>query len=224
MAFNFYNTEIKQSIRKFMKNIENYCNHRYSNDEIKSALWDYVAGYTTNINQVLRCFNVPDNIELVSDKIINLKTKNVIQNIDNAFISSFSSKGNIDVYRTVDWIIMENRYGISKQNLDDMLGSIIEDSGYMSTSNKFISPWSGGKAKWLDTELILHITSNFPINYLDINKIFKSYEIDCEDQFEYLLPRNLKLQINSYICKKGLIKTRTNNNITTYILNAQIIK
>ena len=39
-------------------------------------------------------------------------------------------------------------------------------------------------------EVLLHITSNEKINYIDINSIFDSGEIDCYEQEEILLPRN----------------------------------
>ena len=195
----------KSYIRKTINDFKKYCNHRYPDNAELSALWDYVAGYTTSLNDILRYYSIPDDISKVSNSVINETVKESITNLDNAFNSEFASTGIIDVFRTIDKEALEKAYGITEDNIDDYIGRVISDCGYMSTSSECISPWSG-EAKWMDNEVVLHITSTIPMNYLDINKIFRNSEIDCNEQKEYLLQRNLKLEIKSYTCRSGVVK------------------
>ena len=163
------------------KKFDKYMNHKYPNDEVKSALWDYVAGYTTAVNAELREGRKVEQITSLLDK-------------------AFKDKRKIDNYRTVDWKYFENVYGITKENLKDKIGEEIINKGYMSTASEFISPWA---KTWYKDELIMHITSDKEYPCVDVNKEFKPDEIDCEEQKEIILPRNTKLRIESFEIKKG---------------------
>lgn len=156
--------------------------NRYE-DELKSAVWDYVAGYTTAINNILR-----------KKRVIKKGSEEVIDKLDRAF-DVLGTKTKIDVYRTIDWDYLFNIYGMTKDNIDDFIGKEFKNRGYMSTAEEFISPWSSG---WLDEELVMHITSEYPYPNLNINTLFNADEIDCEDQKEILLPRDTTLILQSY--------------------------
>lgn len=165
----------------FEKNWDKYQQNVYPNDEIKDAVYDYVSGATSGVNDDLR-------------KNISRGSKEVIAKLDKAFIN----KSIIDVYRTVDWDYMENIYGMTKNNIKDFINKEFINKGYMSTAKQLISPWGNA---WHDYEVILHITSDKPYLCIDINKMFDPNEIDCEEQEEILLPRSTKLKFVSYEIK-----------------------
>lgn len=150
--------------------------HTYE-DEVKSALYDYVAGYTTEVNNYLR-----GGLEKVCEPITSL--------LDQAFVT----KKKIDVYRTVDTDYFTNVHGFDVNDPQALVGTVITNKGYMSTSYELQSPWSGS---WFEDDIILHITSDKPYPYIDINSVFDADEIDCEEQKEYLLPRNTKMEVVS---------------------------
>ena len=60
-------------------------------DPIKNAVWNYVAGYTTSINNLLRKH---DNDEIIT------------KDMDDAF-KVYGESDITDFYRTVDWEIHE---------------------------------------------------------------------------------------------------------------------
>ena len=170
-------------------------------DPIKNAVWNYVAGYTSGVNNSLR-----------SGKTKSVK--DVTDDLDKAFVK----KQKIDVYRTVEWDYLKNIYGITKDNIEDKVGSILINKGYMSTAMEMISPWS---SKWTDKELILHIVSDFDYPCIDINKEFTDdNEIDCSEQKELLLPRNTKVKFNSY---KTISSEKTHKD-GNYLLELEIVK
>ena len=182
---------------------ERYKNHKYT-DEIKSAVFDYVGGYTSNVNDELRK---------------NKKVDEITKDLDEAFIKYGESK-NIELYRTVDWDYMKNIYGCSKDNIDDFISKEFNNKGYMSTSNEFHSPWGD---TWKSYELLLHITSKKPITYIDINKLFPNDdEIDCEFQKEYLLQRNLTLLLTDYSIKTNKDNKQFHKD-GTYVLEMELI-
>ena len=160
---------------------DKFITNKYPEDPVKSAVYDYVAGFTTSVNAELRK---------------GKKWDNVTKHLDKAF----KDKEKLDVYRTVDWDYMNNIHGITQDNVEDKVGTVIVNKGYMSTTNEYHSPWA---SRWTDGELILHITSDQPYPYIDVNKMFTADEIDCEDQKEFLLPRGTKLEIISAELKKG---------------------
>lgn len=162
------------------KNFAKYMNHKYA-DEVKSAVWDYVGGYTSSVNDELR------------------KGKNVPM-ITDLLDKAFTERRKIDVYRTVDWDYMKNMYGITKENIETKIGDVITNKGYMSTASVMSSPWAD---KWLGDELLLHITSDMPYPCIDVNDMFDPDEIDCEFQREILLPRNTSLRIIGTSVKTG---------------------
>lgn len=184
---------------------DKYQNNKYEGDEIKSAIYDYVAGYTSGVNDDLRALK-------------QRGSKNVIKNLDAAFESDYASKGKIDVWRTVKWEYMENVYHITPESIKDFVGTTLENKGFMSTTHVFQSPW--GKT-WWDDDVIMHITSTQQLPYLDINKIFKADEIDCEFQKEWLLPRNTIMTLDSFT-----IKTKKDNKMFdkngNYVLELKI--
>lgn len=163
------------------KSWDKYITSTYE-DPDKNAIYDYVAGYTVSVNDDLR-------------KGITRGSKKVLAGLDNAFKGKYSSKGKIDVYRTVTWEYLENVYGLNENNIDDFIGKEFTNKGYMSTAKLFKSPWG---STWTSDELVLHITSEKNIEYLDINKIFDSDEIDCEEQEEILINRNTTMILSSY--------------------------
>lgn len=185
------------------KKLDKYITNTYPDDPIKSAVYDYVAGYTTNVNMILRK---------------NEKWNKVTDLLDKAFTKQ---KEKIDVYRTVDWDYMNNIYGITKDNLDDFIGKEITNKAYMSTTHEFHSPWGN---TWTSDELVLHIVSNKPYPYIDVNDMFTADEIDCEDQKEYLLPRNTTMKILSYEIKKNTKESgKIFNKNGTYLIELQIV-
>jgi hypothetical protein len=177
------------------KNWDKYQQNTYPNDEIKDAVYDYVSGMTSGVNDDLR-------------KGIKTGSKKVIERLDKAF----TEKRKLDVYRTVDWDYMKNIYGVTKENINDFLGETFENKGYMSTSKIFKSPWGN---QWSTDELVLHITSTAPYPCIDVNKMFDASEIDCADQEEIILPRNTKLILKDV--------SQMENKHKTYLLEMEII-
>jgi len=168
-------------------------------DPIKNAVWNYVAGYTTAINDVLRKGKKED--EITND-------------LDEAFKKFGTKKNNAELYRTVDWDYMKNIYGLTIDNIDDFVGKTFQNKGYMSTAAEFISPWG---SKWNEWELLMHITGD--ITYIDVNKLFPNdKEIDCAEQKEYILPRDIILKLTSYEVKKG----KKFDKDGTYVLEMEI--
>jgi len=86
--------------------------HHYPDDEVKSAVWDYVLGYTTSVNNELR-----------------KGRKGVAKQVSDLLDRAFTRKIKLDVYRTVDWAFMENIFGITKDNIGGMAGRVITDKG-----------------------------------------------------------------------------------------------
>lgn len=157
--------------------------HHYPDDEVKSAVWDYVLGYTTSVNNELR-----------------KGRKGVAKQVTDLLDKAFTKKIKLDVYRTVDWAFMENIFGITKDSIGDMAGRVITDKGYMSTASSFISPWGNS---WLDDELVLHIVSDEPVSVIDVNSVLPAEDIDCEGQSEIILPRGSGIEIIGFKKLKG---------------------
>lgn len=183
---------------------DRYQQNKYE-DKLKSAVYDYVAGYTSGVNDDLR-------------KGHHRGSKTVVANLDEAF-NIFGSEKLLNAYRTVDWDYFQNIYGCNKENLQDFIDDkfIFQNKGYMSVASEFISPWN---KKWFDYELVMHITSKRPILQLNINEIFNEDEIDCAFQKEILLQRNTKMICKSFRIK-GKRKSYSNNGI--YVLEMEII-
>ena len=178
--------------------LEDCINHKYPDDEVKSAIWDYVAGYTTDVNNLLR-------------KGKAKQAKVVTDYLDQAF----KDKMKLDVYRTVDWDYFNNIHGITKENIDENIGKEITNKGYMSTTIEFKSPWG----TWDSNELVMHITSDKPYPYIDINKMFPNDdEIDCSSQKEILLPRDTTLKLVSY----SIETKKPFNKNGTYVLEMKL--
>lgn len=178
--------------------LSRFISHKYKDDEITSAVWDYVSGYTTSVNDILRKGG---------------KAPEVTDYLDQAFTYRNQTR---DLYRTVDLSYLKNMYGITIENIEDFVGKTITIKSYISTSYKFISPWS---SRWSDDEVIIKISSVKPTPCIDVNQMFSKYEIDCWDQYEIILPRNLKLKITGFHIEKG---RRFNKNGNLFI-EAQII-
>ena len=183
--FNFEN--INES-----RNPEDIMQQQYV-DPIKNAIWNYVAGYTTSINNILR----------------KGKTNILTKDLDEAF-NEYGESIITDFYRTVEWDYMKNIYGATKENIREFIGKTFVNKGYMSTSSEFQSPWG---SRWNEWELVMHMHGD--TQYININNIFDADEIDCEDQNELLLPRNTRLRLES-------IKVMRNRE-KTYLLEMVII-
>jgi hypothetical protein len=176
-----------------MKNITEYICERdwdkfqshYYEDPIKSAVYDYVSGLTVGVNNDLR-------------KGLARGSKDVKKYLDLAFNDKkYVTKERLDVYRVVEWDYMTNIYGITHNNLDDHIGKVITNKGYMSTSRKSVSVWG----TMTESEMMFHITSKKPHPLIDINKVLPPEDIDCKDQEEILLPRETSRRIVSYRIK-----------------------
>jgi hypothetical protein len=167
------------------RNWDKFQSNYYIDDQIKSAIYDYVIGYTTGVNDDMRR---------------NLKrgSKNVKKYLDMAFESDYATVGRVNVFRVVTWDYMKNIYGITPNNIDSFIGDIITNRGYMSTSRKRTSVWG----TLCSDELMLHIVSKKPYPYIDVNKVLPEDDIDCASQEELLLPRNTSMEILSYKVKR----------------------
>ena len=64
-----------------------------------------------------------------------------------------------------------------------------------STTREFKSVWG---SRWSDNELCIKITSKGKIGCVDINSVLPSKDIDCAEQEEVLLQRNLNFTIDGY--------------------------
>lgn len=187
--------ELQQFINEHK--LDKYISNTYPDDPIKSAVYDYVAGLTTSINNLLRK---------------NQDYPKITKLLDKAFFEATE----INVYRTVDWDYMKNIYGITPENVYDKISTEIINKGYMSTTSEYQSPWA---SRWLSGDLILHITSKEPYPFIEINSMFRNDEIDCASQNEYLLPRNTKMILKDVELKRG--KKYDKNG--TYQLELEII-
>ena len=180
--------------------LEDFITHHYPDDEVKSAIWDYVSGYTTSVNTELRSGR-------------NTLARVVTSVLDNAFTDTLPK---LDLYRTVDWDFMCNLFGITVKNIDAHIGDVIVDKGYMSTAQSMVSPWG---STWTGGELILHIVSDRPVDVVDVNRRLPAEDIDCEEQNEIILPRGSKLKIVGYKILKGRGYSRNG----TYLLETEYI-
>jgi len=179
-------------------------NNKYADDPIKSAVWDYVAGYTCGINNDLR------------KNYVKKEDKTILPLLDKAFEKE-SKK--LNVYRTVEWDYFKNIYGCTKENIDTFIGKEFVNKGYMSTASEFQSPWG---SHWNEWELLMHITSDKEYSCIDVNKMFPNEdEIDCHNQNEILLPRNTKMVLKSYSIKKKRQDKRFDKD-GTYVLEMEI--
>jgi outer membrane protein assembly factor BamA len=127
----------------------------------------------------------------------------------------FSQDVNSWYNKPIKSIEFEGLVNVKQADLDGVMSSFIgkefTNKGYMSTAKLFKSPWG---STWTDGELVLHITSEKNIEYLDINKIFDPDEIDCEEQEEILINRNTTMILSSY---------KYDNKKKIYILEMNII-
>lgn len=199
-----------------MKNIAEYIletlkQYHKDYDNVSLAMLDYVEGTTTNVNDYLR-----------SGKVIipKKKIKHAIEYMDQGFKDIWPA--NKSLYRTITWDMMENLYDISKDNIEEHIGDKILDKGYMSTTHEMQSPWG---STWTDNELVLVFTSKNDIPCFDVNKNIHPDDIDCEEQEEILLPRNLEYTIDSYEVKKNKkIGKKRFPKEGTYFINCTITK
>lgn len=163
------------------RSYSDYVEQKYD-DPNKNIIYNYVLGLISGINDNLRKNDVKTDA-------------NIVQQLDDAFTSDLAEHNVVDVYRTVDWNYMKSVHKITKNNINDFIGKQLTNKGFMSTTSIKKSPWMD---KWSDDECIMHIVSDNPINYIDVNKIFNENEIDSYYQHEILLPRNLTLEFMSY--------------------------
>lgn len=148
-------------------------------DDAKNSLWNYVSGYTVgDINKDLR------------KGVMSKQLKGIVERID-----SLMQLDEVMVYRTVDWNYMKNIYNITKDNINEKIGKMFTGKAYTSTTKKFKSVWG---SRWTDNELCMEITSKGKIGCVDINSVLSSKDIDCAEQEEVLLQRNLKFTIDGY--------------------------
>ena len=179
----------------YEKNWDRFQSNYYDN-QIKSAIYDYVIGYTTGVNDDMR-------------RNITRGSKNVKRFLDMAFDSEYSNFNKLNVYRVVTWDYMNNIYGINQDNIDYHIGDVITNRGYMSTSKKATSVWG----TMTNDELMMHIVSRKPYPNIEVNNVLPVEDIDCSSQEEILLPRNTSMKIVSYRVKKD----------GTYLIEMEII-
>lgn len=190
-----------------LEGVEKYFTKKYD-DPHKNALYNYVMGLTSTINNSLRKENPR----------FNRPNKEIIQGLDDMF-NTLGEEKIIDVYRTVDWGYLENVYGMTKENIDSFIGKSFTNKGYMSTAMEMTSPWG---SRWSQDEVILHITSTKKVNCIEVEKYFSPDEIDCMDQKELLFPRNTQITLNSYTFQKRTFKFRKLSSEGNYILEFSI--
>ena len=148
-------------------------------DDAKNSLWNYVSGYTVgDINKDLRKGKMSKQL------------KEIVERID-----SLMQLDEVKVYRTVDWDYMKNIYNITKDNSNEEIGKVFNAKAYTSTTREFKSVWG---SSWSDNELCMEITSKGKIGCVDINSVLSSKDIDCAEQEEVLLQRNLNFTIDGY--------------------------
>ena len=148
-------------------------------DEVKNSLWNYVSGYTVgDINKDLRKGKMSKQL------------KEIVERID-----TLMQLDEVKVYRTVDWDYMKNIYNITKYNINKEIGKVFTAKAYTSTTREFKSVW---ESRWSDNELCMEITSKGKIGCVDINSVLPSKDIDCAEQEEVLLQRNLNFTIDNY--------------------------
>lgn len=171
----------------------------------KNSLWNYVAGYTvTEINKFLREGKRLDKLDRICSNIDSMMTK----------------VGKCVLYRTVDWKYIQNIYKVNRENLKDSIGFEFTAKAYSSTTREKKNVWS---SKWNDYEVFMEIETNNNTKGAVINDIFKPEEIDCADQNEVLLQRDLKFKIYDYYLMSENGKTRTIKNKNIYCLKIQLI-
>ena len=153
---------------------------RKFDDNAKNAVWNYVAGYTVGeINKFLRtgrrlkrldeeCTLIDSMMRPIKDTIL---------------------------YRTVEWDYLQNIYKLNKDNLENSIGYTFEAKAYSSTTLTRQNVWA---SRWYDPELLLEIQVGRNTKGIYINDLFKRNEIDCYEQKEVLLQRNLKFVINDF--------------------------
>ena len=148
-------------------------------DDAKNSLWNYVSGYTVgDINKDLR------------KGVMSKQLKGIVERID-----SLMQMDEVKVYRTVDWDYMKNIYNITKDNIDEEIGKVFTAKAYTSTTREFKSVWG---SRWSDNELCMEITSKGKVNCVAINSVLPPEDIDCSEQEEVLLQRNLNFTIDGY--------------------------
>lgn len=153
-------------------------------DCIKS-LYEYVAGYTTDINHRLRTYKT---------------TKFDIQEAEN--ISSLMIVSKVStLYRAVLWKSMKMWFGIYKDNIQRLIGKIFVDPGFVSTSIDSKMPWNN-YLKSSET-VYLTISARNPVRHVDVNKVLGTASPSPSDK-EILLDRNTQFRIDSCVIKDGI--------------------
>lgn len=171
-------------------------------DPVKNAVWNYVAGYTvTELNRALRQ---------------NRKSKELDEMC--ALMDSAMEKSPKGVlYRVVEWDYLRNIYDIYKDNLDDMLFGKFTAKAYTSATKKRKNIWGS----FCDAEAFIEIDCRKPVNGIDVNEMFNPSEIDCADQEEIILQRNLDFTITGYAMTDR--KGNPDENGDIYILYVKIL-
>ncbi len=166
--------------RKFItEKLFKYETEKYE-DPVKNAVWNYVAGYTVvELNKALR----------------NGKKSKELDNMCSLIDSAMKRSNKGILYRVVEWEYLQNIYRIYKENIDDMLFGRFIAKGYTSTTKESQNIWGSSFSK---NEVFMEISYDRPVNCIDINKMFKRNEIDCWDQKEMLLQRDLNFTITGY--------------------------
>lgn len=148
-------------------------------DPAKNAVWNYVAGYTVSeLNKALRSGKKSKEIDAECGLIDSLMKKSY----------------NPVLYRVVEWKYLQNIYNIRKDNIDDMLFGRFTAKGYTSTTMEHKNIWGS----FLKDDVFMEIASDKYVECIDVNRMFKRTEIDCWDQREILLRRNLDFTVTGY--------------------------
>lgn len=177
--------------------------HKFD-DAAKNAVWNYVAGYTvTEINKCLR-----------SGRMFK-QLSNECSLID----SMMKPVKDAVLYRTVDWDYLQNIYKLNKDNIDNSIGYTFEAKAYSSTTLTRQNVWS---SRWYDPELLLEIQVGRNTKGIHINDLFKRNEIDCYEQKEVLLQRDLKFVINDYYMMSSDGTTKSKDK-SIYCINIVLV-
>lgn len=149
------------------------------------ALYDYANGTTNSINFGLRRGN---------PTVEELSTAERLSRVESLMELP-------TLYRATLWKHIEGDYGITRSNLQAMIGRRIIDKGYMSTSSDSRVPESMYP---MDSNTVfIRITSKGKHRAMNVNELLGSRS-PSPSQKEFLLGRNTEFSITKFEQKNGI--------------------
>lgn len=156
-----------------------------SKEDCVKSLYDYVAGYTTDMNHRLRIHKANNFDILEANNISSLMA-----------VSKVST-----LYRAVLWKSMKMWFGISKDNVQGLIGNTFIDPGFVSTSVDSKMPWNNYPKN--SETVYITISSRNLVRHIDVNKVLGKSSPSPSDK-EILLDINTQFKINSCIIKDNI--------------------